>query len=336
MLRNSEVKREYIILIIIYAVMIVAGGVCFGSCGVLYGAVCGGIYILIFSLFRLRHYRRLANLSEDIARILHNQESMLFTEHREGELSELESQIKKLFHKLKYQTELLQKEKETLADAIADISHQIRTPLTSLHLITARLNNLKPDTDISVRYGLYRDTEQLLSHIDWLIESLLALARLDAGTLHMEQVQFSVIDMLNELKELFAIPMELRGQQLIISCDEGVTFNGDKRWTKEAIANLLKNCMEHTPEGGNIRIETEKNALYTGITIIDDGQGFAEDELPHLFERFYRGKENRESSIGIGLALARSLISGEGGTLTAKNVSCGGACFEIRLYESVV
>jgi signal transduction histidine kinase len=128
--------------------------------------------------------------------------------------------------------------------------------------------------------------------------------------------------------------MELRDQQLNVSCGEE-TFTGDLVWTAEALGNLLKNCMEHTPAGGTISVTAAETALYTAITVEDTGSGFDPADIPHLFERFYKGSNAAEGSYGIGLALARTIITAQNGTIQSMN-GAKGARFEVRFYKTVI
>ena len=130
------------------------------------------------------------------------------------------------------------------------------------------------------------------------------------------------------------IPVELRRQELRIHADGA--FRGDLSWTCEAIGNIVKNCMEHTPEGGRIEIDAAENALYSEIIIKDNGTGISPEDLPHIFERFYKGKDSDGKSFGIGLALSRMIITGQGGTVKAENRKPAGAMFTIRFYKGTV
>lgn len=132
------------------------------------------------------------------------------------------------------------------------------------------------------------------------------------------------------------IPMELKGQKLLLEIEEKAAFAGDIRWTGEAVVNIMKNCMEHTGEGGTIRVSGRENALFAELVIEDNGPGIEKEDLPHIFERFYKGKNSGETSVGIGLALASMIIRKEAGMISAENRSEGGARFRIRFYKDTV
>lgn len=149
---------------------------------------------------------------------------------------------------------------------------------------------------------LWQKATALLSRIEWLITTLLKISKLDAGTVQFKQEKVSMATLINKSCAPLLVPIELRGQELAIKAEGD--FIGDVSWTCEAIGNIVKNCMEHTPEGGKIEIETTDNALYTEILIKDNGTGIAKEDIPHIFERFYKGKDSDDKSFGVGLALA--------------------------------
>lgn len=236
--------------------------------------------------------------------------------------------------RLRQQAEALQNDKIFLADSIADISHQIRTPLTSVNIIVSMLG--EEQLSVRRRIELTRDLKQLLFRIDWLITTLLKLSRLDAGTVQFQNSKLSVRTLAEKAAEPLAVPMELKNQKFLCRIDESVSFRGDLAWTAEALGNIIKNCMEHTPEDGSGRIEidAEENAVFTRITVKDNGSGIAPEDLPHVFERFYKGRNSSDSSFGIGLALARMIVRSQNGTLKAENNQNGvGASFTMKFYK---
>lgn len=338
-LRNPEIKREIAVFTVLWGLCMLIGGWKEGLSGVIWTVVPGALFVSAHFLFSYQRYRKIAMLSGEVNRFLHGYETIRIGEQQEGELAVLESEIAKMTLRLKNQTELLRKDKEYLADSIADISHQIRTPLTAMNLIVSRLST--QDMTAEKRKRLTKELESLLVHIDWLIQSLLKISKLDAGTIQMQRVKVPVQELIRHATDTLEIPMELRGQILTVDCHPDVCFNGDMKWMKEALMNIVKNCMEHTPEGGTVWIRAVENALYTEIVVQDNGPGIEKEDLPHLFERFYKGKNSSEKSVGIGLALARMIIHEQQGMVSAENVlrkdgEIGGARFVIRFYKSTV
>lgn len=295
--------------------------------------VCGMLLISVgvYLFFSLKRYKDLAQLADQLDEILHGNRRQLLREEREGELSILKNEISKMVIRLQEQAENLQKEKVFLADSIADISHQIRTPLTSITLVVSLLS----ETNITEerRCQLLRELKQLLKRIDWLINTLLKISKLDAGTIPLKKEEIEMTRLLQKAKEPLEISMELRGIQWNAVVEEKMVFQGDFAWTLEAVENILKNCMEHTPEGGKIVVHALENKIYTELTIEDDGEGVDKEDLPHIFERFYKGKNAGKDSIGIGLALAKTIMLSQSGTICAERRREGGTRFILRFYH---
>ena len=251
----------------------------------------------------------------------------------EGELSILSDEISKMVIKLNEQTELLQKDKVRLTNAIADIFHQMRTPLTSINLSLTVLNDEHLSDDKALYYR--RNIKKQLEKLHWLIETLLKMSKIDAKTAIFHRQEIFVKDILTKAMEPFAIPMELKEQKLILSCTNEKIYVDDQ-WTMEAFGNLIKNAMEHTPDGGTIQLIASENPLFTEIIIQDNGEGIPEEDIPYMFERFYKGKNAKPESVGIGLAFARMIITAQDGTISVRNNPNGGACFSVRFYKQII
>ncbi len=332
LLKNGRLGRQFCLCCLI-ALLCAAGAAWFSPAAGLIALGGGAALCAVFLLSSRARYRDLARLSEDIDHILHGQQQLLLEEYREGELSILHSEIQKMTVRLKEQTDTLQRDKVRLSQAIADISHQLRTPLTAMNLTASMLSG--EDLTDQRRLELARELKRSLGRMDWLVEALLKLAQLDAGTAQMKREPVALEALIEQASKPLLIPMELRNQELQITIKDE-SFIGDFQWTLEAIANVLKNAVEHTPAGGTVSVTAEENALFTGLVIEDSGPGFAPEELPHLFQRFYKGKNARPESVGIGLALARQIIAEQNGTISAANRPEGGARFTLRFYKSVL
>ncbi len=331
--RNPEVKKSIAIYGIITAAAAAGGWIYNPALGLLL-FLTGLVYLALYILFTFCRYQRLAEMGKRIDSILHGEKLVPESKYREGELAVLENELNKMIIRLYEQKELLEKDKLYLQDSIADISHQLKTPLTAMNLILSLLED--PELSKEQRFGYRKELEGHISHLDWLISTLLKLSRLDAGTANLQVRRVDAAKLIRVVVTPLEIPMELRGLSLRTEIEEGVSFDGDLSWTAEAVANILKNCMEHTPPGGVIHIEASENPIYTEFVISDNGEGISEEDLPHLFERFYRGKNSSDTSVGIGLALARTVITSQRGTVKAENRKDGGAAFTIRFYKSVV
>lgn len=331
LLKNPEVRRD----LAVFAIFAVLASAASFLVDIFFGFAVLGLscmFILLHLLSVLRRYRRIAALSEDIDRILHGDESISIESYSEGELAILQSEIYKMTVRLREQQQLALSDRIHLADSLADISHQIRTPLTSINLLVSLIS--APDITDARRMELLCELRELLSRIDWLITTLLKLSRLDAGMARFTSETTSMHELISAAVAPLLVPVELRGQSLSISAQGN--FVGDRSWTAEAVGNIVKNCMEHSPAGGTICIDASETALYSQIVISDSGSGISPEDLPHIFERFYKGKSSGEKSFGICLALARTIISLQNGTIKAANRSPSGAEFTIRFYKGTV
>ena len=335
MFKNIEFKR-FSLLILGLTIALIVIGIVLGlpAFGVLLIGINSLVYYFLFMMFEKSKYKRISDLSDMLDRILHGDDSISIKQCEEGEIAILSSEIQKMTIRLKEQSDALLKDKREMGDAIYDISHQLRTPLTSMNLVVELLG--KESLDFDSRIRLIRELKTSLSRIDWLIESLLKLSKIDAKTAKFEKNTVRINDLIKDSIEPFLVSMDLKDIEFLYEKSDA-SFIGDKKWSMEAIGNLFKNCLEHTPIGGKIIVSTKENTLFSEIIIKDSGDGFVEEDIPYLFDRFYKGKNASPSSIGIGLALARSVIVEQNGTIKAKNdEKSGGAMFVIRFYKSVV
>ena len=271
--------------------------------------------------------KRTAALSGYLDRIMEGQYDTL-VQYDSG--SALEDSIYKAVVFLREGREQAQKAKKSLADNMADLSHQLKTPTASIGLTLSLLK--KKAWDGEARRDIMR-MEGQVGHLQYLVGSMLTLSRLDAGVLALEEKKFDLEEMLVDAVQPFVRQMEEKGICFGVQGADGISLFGDFGWCSEAFGNIIKNCMEHTPEQGNISIACKDNPIYTEIVIQDSGGGFDEADIPHLFERFYRGAGSPKDSIGIGLALSKSIIEKENGTVMAENAKTGGARFCIKFYH---
>ena len=330
--RNRSFFYEYIIIVALLAGTAVA--VFFFSIpGALIVAGTGVIILIIMYFSAKKRYNAMEQLSIELDQILHDNDRFLITECEEGELAILSSSIRKMTVKLKEQASQLQDEKKVLTDAIADIFHQMRTPLTSMRLSCSMLAEEELGYEDRIRF--IRSIKKQLERMQWLVETLLKMSKIEAGTVTFKRERIDVGEMVKKACDPLLIPLELRDIGLEIKTN-GAGLTGDIDWLAEAVGNIVKNCMEHTPEGGTITINAEENAIYTVLTVEDTGKGFDKNDIAHIFERFYKGKNSGSESVGIGLALCRTIITGLDGTIKAENGKAGGARFEIRFYKNVV
>lgn len=334
-MRNPELQREWILLGMIMACGVAIMGFWQGWKSALgTGGICLAL-VVVLVVASIRRYRLIALMGEQIDRILHGEDMPLLENCDEGDLAILSAQVKKMVRCLHEQQGNLQKEKDLLANFMADISHQMKTPLTSIHLILSFLQ--EEDLAFDRRRELVKKLTILTDRMDWMVYALLRMAKLEAGTVTLQKKYFHISHLIQKSYESLAIPMELRGISFRSEVAEGAGMTGDIAWMTEAVTNVMKNCMEHTPEGGEVFVKVEENALYTVIFVEDTGTGIEEEDLPHIFERFYRGKNADENSVGIGLALSKQIITSQNGTIRVRNKRReNGAAFEIRCYKGSI
>lgn len=332
MMKNAEVRNELLCYTAITAITAVIAFFFAPAAGG-FVLLLGVVLIAAYLVFSKKRYSRIAELSDSLNRILLGQESMLIDEFHEGELSILYSEIHKMTVRLREQADMLLNDKKGLTMAIEDIFHQLRTPMTAMNLNVSLL----ADEDLSYekRIRIMHDLKRQTAKMSWLVDSLLKMSKIDSGMAVFQKQTVSVREMLNKAAEPFLVQMELKDIRFRTEVG-GESFSGDLLWSVEAFSNLLKNAVEHTPGGGMICVKVEETALYTEIGIRDTGEGFAGEDLPHLFERFYKGANATKESIGIGLALSRAIVTAQNGTITARNAQDGGAEFIVKFYKSVI
>ncbi|MCI8637678.1 MAG: HAMP domain-containing histidine kinase [Coprococcus sp.] len=332
--RNKEIKIQIGIVLVGTAVLVMALGAVWGKeAG--YAAFFCCLFWCVVNLAQMDvRYRRMRSLARQIDEVLHGKEIQEFQHFREGDLEILRDEIFKMTVRLKEQAELLQKEKTSLADALADISHQIRTPLTALNILFERIKN--PDLPVPEKRRLLREAEKMLDKIEWLVTALLKISKLEAGAIALTKEHISMPEFLEDVFLPFEVSMDVHGKARKIIGAEGISFSGDYAWTLEAVQNVIKNGLEYTPDGGTLTVCCADNPLFTEIKITDSGTGIPVEDLPHLFERFYKGKNAGAGSFGIGLALAQMILTREHGVIQAQNAPDGGGQFRIRFYKTVL
>ena len=331
--RNREFKKQMLLsaVVLLFGTVI---AVCVEKETALAVFLCGSFWCILHLFREWKRYRNMRRLSEKIDEILHEGKTLELEHFREGDLEILRDEIQKMTVRLQEQTELLKQEKTSLADSLVDISHQIRTPLTTLNLQLERLKST--ELDPGNKRMLVREARKMLDKIEWLVTALLKMSKLDAGAVTLRMQRIELASFLCDAMRPFEIPMEVHGKTYEIQGAGQVVFTGDYEWTLEAVQNVLKNGIEYTPDGSKLMIVCEENPVYTEIKITDSGQGIPEEDIPHLFERFYRGKNAGAQSFGIGLALSRMILAKENAVIRAQNAECGGGQFQIRFYKTVL
>lgn len=326
MLRNREIQKFIIAFILITTITVTLGFRINNQAAIL--AIVSAIsFGIVFFVFTRARYKSIAQISDQIDLVLHNAEHLYIAESEEGELSILQSEITKMILRIREQNHALKQEKKYLSDSLADIAHQLRTPLTSVNLILSLLEN---NSDEKERKAFVREIKTLFVHMDWLLTSLLKISRLDAGIVDFKREEIDVNKLINSALHPLLISIDLHNIVLQVDVPKGIKILGDLGWLSEAIENIIKNCIESSGDDGEIYISCYDNPLFTEISIHDSGKGFKKEDLHCLFQRFYRGKNQSTTGFGIGLALCKMIITYNGGMIAAKNHPEGGAIFFIR------
>lgn len=295
-----------------------------------------GMQVLMWIAFFMYHrwrYIQIAKLSETLRRVSLGHYELEIRDNQEGELSILKSELYKVTLRLKEANELLEQETQYLADAMSDISHQLKTPLTSIRMMNELLAD--PNLDEQTRLMFISQNKTQLDRLQWLVSSLLKFAKLDTKTADFKQEMLSVKTLIQHAIEPLMIPLEIKEQQFIVQGDE-CKIVGDFQWTVEALTNIFKNAIEHTPVCGTIQVNIQENPIYTEITIKDNGEGIDKEDLPYLFKRFYRGKNANRDSVGIGLAMAKSIINEQNGDILVESILGEGTTFKLKFYKLIV
>ena len=286
----------------------------------------------VFLVYTKKRIDKLAELNNYLSLVCSGNFELDIADNAEGELSILKNNLYKVIILLRSQNEQLKKDKVYLADSLADISHQLKTPLTSMMVMT---DIISKDSDPDKRAELIGIMETQLDKMKWLITNLLKLSKLDAGTAGFKHEIFSVKEVISQSVTPFLVAMDLKGINFI-DMSSDFEIKGDDNWSTEAFANIIKNCLEHTERGGTITVSSEITTLYNSIIITDNGCGIAPQDLPHVFERFYHGKNSGGDSVGIGLALAKAVFENENAGISVESRENEGTKFEIRFYKSVI
>lgn len=291
------------------------------------------LWIITILIYLNKRDKKLKEIKKYINEISNRNYQLDIDENSEDELSNLKNELYKITVMLKEESENSKKDKENLKISVQDISHQLKTPLTSISIM---LDNIKenPQMDEKTKQKFIFEISRQIEWINWLVISMLKLSKLDADVVEFYPEKINISKFISEIIKNLEIPIEIKNQNIIVEGRENECFEGDYKWQQEAITNIVKNCIEHNKDGGNIFIKYEENNLYTKISIKDEGEGIAKEDLRHIFERFYKGKNSSENSVGIGLALAKSIIEKNNGMITCKSELGKGTEFVIKYMKN--
>lgn len=286
----------------------------------------------IFMRYVLIQEKELKEINEYIKEVNNKNYSLKIEDNKDGELSRLRNELYKTTVILREAAENSEEEKEKLSIAIADISHQLKTPLTSIRIMLDNISD-NPDMPQEIREDFIQDISKQVEHMSSLVISLLKIAKFDAGTIKMENEEIDAKKLIDSVINNLAILIEIKEIEVITKIDEKAIFIADYKWQQEALTNILKNAIEHSQPKSNIYIIVENTSIFLKIKIKDEGQGIAQKDLKHIFERFYKAKNCNEDSIGIGLSLAKTIIEQNNGYIKATSEVGKGTLFEIKYIK---
>ena len=287
------------------------------------------IIIIVFVLYNKRQKSKIKEITNYIEQINNKNYALDIQDNNEDELSVLKNELYKITVMLKEQAENSAKDKINLKNSLEDISHQLKTPLTS---ITIMLDNIldSPDMDLQTRNEFIKDIYREIANIKFLVQNLLILSKFDANTITFNENEEKLEDIIEEAKQNVASICDLKNIQIILEGKEDAKTTCDLKWQVEAITNILKNCAEHSNNNTKINVLYSENNMYSEIVIKDEGSGIDQKDLKHIFERFYKGKNSDKDSIGIGLSLAKTIIEKDNGFITVDSELGKGTTFNIK------
>ena len=294
------------------------------------------LFILILSIifFKYNHSesKKINEITKYIEEINRGNYKLNIEENTEDELSILKNELYKITIMLKEVAENSQKDKTTLKDSLSDISHQIKTPITSILIM---LDNILSDENMpeDIKKDFIKDIKREIINIKFLVESILKLSKIDSNSIKFIKKEVFIKDIINEAVKNVSMLSELKNIEIIVSGDDSIKTICDLKWQVEAITNILKNCIEHSYENKKIYINYNQNNMYTELKLEDNGTGIDAKDLPHIFERFYKGKNSSSDSVGIGLALSKSIIESNNGYIQVDSELNKGTTFIIKYLK---
>ena len=290
------------------------------------------ILIIAFLKFNSKKDKEISEITKYIEEINRKNYKLNIDEMSEDELSILKNEVYKTTIMLKEAAENSNKEKLQLKNSLSDISHQLKTPLTSILII---LDNLidDPDMDKEIREDFIRDIKMETTNISFFVQAILKLSKLDTNTVDFIEEKTYIKDIVDEVVKNLSTLCDLRNIKIITTYKENAQIICDFRWQVEAISNIIKNCIEHSKDNSNILIEVDENNVYSQVVIRDNGTGIDKEDLPHIFERFYKGRNSNNESCGIGLSLAKSIIEKSNGNIYVESKVGKGSTFTIKYFK---
>jgi len=290
------------------------------------------VLLYIFVKYNIKNDNEIDKIIKCIEDINHKNYELKLDDISEDKLSILKQEIYKTTIMLKENAENLIKDKLDLKNSLQDISHQLKTPLTSINIM---LDNIidDPDMDISVRQNFIRNIKREITNISFLVQSILKLSKFESNTISFVRNKTKVKKIIEEVLKNVSNLCDLKDINIEVNNMCKKDINCDLKWQVEAITNILKNAVEYSKHGGKVLIECEDNNIYTQIKIIDYGKGMDKEDIQNIFKRFYKGKNSGKDSIGIGLSLSKAIIEEDNGRVSVDSKKNKGTIFTIKYFN---
>ena len=296
------------------------------------------LFIIIITLYvyfvinKSKRTKKINKIIELISKINRRNFDIDIEDYTEDELSILKQEVYKTSLMLRSEADNSLKDKLNLKDSLSDISHQLKTPLTS---ITIMIDNIldNEEMDSKTRRKFLINIKREIININFLVQNLLKLSKFDANVIKFNKDEVLIKDIVDEAIKKVSALSELKGVSIKVSGDKGSTIKCDFMWEVEALSNIIKNSIEHIEGEGFVEVNYTKNKVYSRILIRDNGVGINEEDLPYIFDRFYKGKNTSKDSVGIGLALSKSIIEKDNGSISVKSTPKIGTVFTIKYFD---
>ncbi len=290
--------------------------------------------ITIWTLYTIKQNKKIHEIDMYLKKVNSGDYTLKIEENSEDELSKLRNELYKTTVLLREAAENSKKENINLSNSLADISHQLKTPLTSIRIMIDNIYD-NPDMDEETKMDFIKSINNQIEWISSLVVSLLKLAKFDAGTIVMNDENVNIIELINNVKDNLSIILELKEIDIILEYDRSkpIIVSIDYTWQLEALTNIIKNAIEHSKNNSKIHIKIEDSSVFTKIIIADEGEGISKKDLPHIFQRFYKSEKSSENSIGIGLSLAKTIIEKDNGYINVKSEEGKGTTFYIKYMK---
>lgn len=293
-------------------------------------ALCGMAAALGMAVCRLRHQEQsMENAAHQIAEYILDRRKGGIECSEEGAMYRLFHEVNSLVTMADAHADSERRAKEFLRRTISDISHQLKTPIAALNIYNGILQQETADAATVREFTSL--SEQELDRIESLVQSLLKMARLDAGAITLERAPENVFDLLEHIKRQYSFRAEQEGKEIALEGDEQTVFSCDRTWLAEAIGNLVKNALDHTAQGDRILVRWQQSPCLTQITVEDTGSGIHSEDLYHIFKRFYRSRFSKDmQGVGLGLPLAKSIVEAHQGSIEVHSKLGQGTAFTIN------